>query len=357
MKLTIGTARLQALLSKAVKGASCNKLIPMTSLIAIKLKDGVLTLTTTDATNYFTLVEDGVSGDEFYVAVQVDILAKLVSKMTCDEITLEVTDSALEVSGNGKYQIEIPLEDDGSHVKLPDPAEKFNKGQADKIGSVDSTVILTALTSIKPALATTQDFPWFTCYYVSDSITGTDTYTVADSKQGFLKAPKLINPIVMDLLGLFIGEINVYAIDDKMLFEAENGYVYCTIPSGIEHYSIDAIKGLVNQEFDFSCAVSKSALLNLLDRISLFVGAYDNGKITLSFGKEGLEVTSRYASETILYTNADSAGDFVCKTDVNTLATHVKAQTGSEITIAYGKDNALKLIDGDITSVVALLEE
>lgn len=359
MKLTIGTQRLQALLNKAVKGAGSNKNIPMTSLIAIELKDGELRLTTTDATNYLTLVADNVVGDDLYVAVQVDLLAKLVSRMTCAEVTLSVTDNSLEVSGNGKYQIDIPLEDDGTPVKLPNPVEAFNKGN--KIGSVDSSVILTALTSLKPALATTLDYslscPWFTCYYVKDSITATDTFTVADCKQGFLEEPKLISPVVMDLLGLLSGEISVYADGDKMLFEADGGIVYGTIPSGIEHYSIDVISDLVNQGFMYSCRVVKSALLSLLDRISLFVGVYDNGKITLSFDDDGLTVTSRYASETIAYTDDISVGKFVCQTDVNTLTTQVKAQTGSEIMIEYGEDNAIKLVDGDVTSVVALLEE
>lgn len=355
MKLTIGTARLQALLNKAVKGAGCNKLIPMTSLIAIQLSNGVLTVTTTDKTNYLSLIEKDVVGDEFYVAVQVDLLAKLVSRMTCDEVVLEVADNALNVIGNGKYQIDIPLEDDGTPVRLPNPAESFDK--KNKIGSVDSSVILTALTSLKPALATTMDYPWFTCYYVKDSITATDTYTVADYTKGFLEDAKLISSEVMDLLGLFSGEISVYADDDKILFEAENGNVYGTTPNGIEHYSIDAIQDLVNQEFDFSCTVVKSALLSLLDRISLFVGAYDNGKITLTFGKDYLEVTSRYASEAIEYTDSGSSGDFICQTDVNTLTTQIKAQTGSEITIEYGKDNAIKIVDDDLTSVVALLEE
>ena len=355
MKLTIGTQRLQALLNKAVKGAGSNKLIPMTSLIAIKLKDGVLSLTTTDATNYLSLIEKDVAGDEFYVAVQVDLLAKLVSRMTCDEVTLEVADNCLNVIGNGNYQIDIPLEDDGTAVKLPNPIETFKKDN--KVGTVDSSVILTALSSIKPALATTMEYPWFTCYYVKDSITATDTYTVADYTKGFLEDAKLISSTVMDLLGLFVSEINVYADGDKMLFEAENGAVYGTVPNGIENYSIDAIQGLVKQEFDHSCKIVKSSMLNLLDRISLFVGAYDNGKITLNFGKDSLEVTSRYASEIIEYTDKENAGEFVCSTDVNTLVTQVKAQSGSEITIEYGKDNALKIVDGDLTSVVALLEE
>lgn len=355
MKLTIGTGMLQALLAKAVKGAGCNKLIPMTSLIAIKLTDGTLTVTTTDATNYLCLTEDNIDGDEFYVAVQVDLLSKLVSRMTCDEVTLEVADNCLNVIGNGKYQIDVPLEDDGTMVKLPNPIEKFNKDN--KIGAVWDSVISTVLTSMKPALATTMDYPWFTCYYVKDSIVATDTYTVADYTEGFLEDAKLISSEVMDLLGLLTGNIEVFLDGDKMLFEAENGVVYGAIPSGIEHYSIKEIKTLVNQEFEYSCTVVKPALLSLLDRIALFVGAYDNGKITLSFGKDGLEVTSRYATEVVKYLTAENTGEFVCQTDVNTLVAQVKAQMNSEITIQYGKENAIKLIDGDLTSVVALLEE
>ena len=355
MKLTISTTRLQALLNKAVQGAGCDKLIPMTSLIAIKLSNGVLTLTTNDATNYLRLIEKDVAGDEFYVAVQVDILARLISRLTCDNVTLEVTDRCLNVIGNGTYQIELDLEDDGSLVKLPNPIDNFNKDN--QIGSVDPEIIRIALTSVKPALATTSDIPWFTNYYVKDSITSTDTYTVANYNKGFLEEPKLISSTVMDLLGLFTGTINIYADGDKMLFEADNGVVYGAIPSGIEQYSIGAIKGLVNQEFDYSCTVVKSALLKLLERISLFVGIYDNGKITLSFGKDGLEVISKYANEKINYTNADNAGEFVCSTDVNTLMTEVKAQVSSEISFEYGNETALKIIDGDITSVLALLTE
>ena len=301
------------------------------------------------------LTEKEVAGDEFYVAVQVDLLAKLVSKMTCDNITLEVTDNALEVSGNGKYQIELDLEDDGSLVKLPNPIETFT--EPTKVGSTNSQVIMQTLASIKPALAKTEEFPWFTCYYVGDNITATDTYTVADSKNGFLKEPKLISSAVMDLIGLFSGDVDIYIHGDKMLFDMDNGAVYGVIPSGVEHYSIEDIKALVSQEFGSSCTVVKSALLSLLDRIALFVGTYDNGKITLSFGENGLEVTSKYASEIIPYVKSENAEEFVCQTDINTLAVQVKAQTGSEITIEYGEDNAIKMTDGNITIIVALLED
>lgn len=357
MKLTIGTARLQALLSKAIKGAGCNDVIPKTGLISIKLHEGELTLTTTDDTNWLTLIENGVSGDEFYVAVKVDLLTKLVSKMTCENVTLEVTDSSLEVSGNGKYQIALDIEDDGSLVKLTNPADNFKTGH--KIGTVNNGTVRTILTSVKPALATDADeSPWNINYYVGNNVTATDSYTVADYKGGFLSEPKLISPIVMDLLGLFSDSvIDVWADGDKMMFISDSGTLYSIIPDGIEHYSIEDINALVSQKFGFSCTVVKSALLNLLDRIALFVGIYDNGMITLVFGKDGLTVESRYATETIPYVKNDDSDEFVCKTDVATLVTQVKAQTGSEITIEYGEENAIKIIDGDITSVIALLTE
>lgn len=353
MKLTIGTVRLQAMLNKAVRGAGCNKNIPMTSLIAIKLEDGTLTLTTTDATQYLSLVEKNVVGDNLYVAVQVDLLAKLVSRFTCDEVTLEVTDSSLDVIGNGKYQIEIQLDDDGTPTKLPNPIESFEKNN--KIGETNSQTILTALNSVKPALATTVDYPWYTCYYVGENILGTDNLTIANCPQGFLKEPKLISGIVMDLLGLFSGNISVYANDDKMLFECENGAVYGEIPAGIEYYSIEDIEGLVVQKFDSSCKVVKSSLFNLLDRISLFMSAYDDEKITLTFDEDGLTVSSKYATETIPYVESHNPGEFVCKTYLNTLLTIVKAQSNGEFVIEYGEENAIKLIDREITSVVALV--
>ena len=90
MKLQIKTTKLQEMLSKAIKGASNNKLIPLTGLIAIQLKDNKLTLTTTDATNYLYIQDDNIEGDDFYAVVQVDTFAKLVARMTCETITIDL---------------------------------------------------------------------------------------------------------------------------------------------------------------------------------------------------------------------------------------------------------------------------
>ena len=53
MELTIRTSELQDMVSKVIKCSSNNKLLPLTSLMSIKVESNFLTLATTDGTNYF----------------------------------------------------------------------------------------------------------------------------------------------------------------------------------------------------------------------------------------------------------------------------------------------------------------
>ena len=88
MKMTITTSTMQNLVSKAMKGASNNKMIPLTGLMAIQLKDHLLTLITTDATNYLYVREDKVEGDDFYVVTQAEMFSKLIARLTCEKVSL-----------------------------------------------------------------------------------------------------------------------------------------------------------------------------------------------------------------------------------------------------------------------------
>ena len=122
MKLTIGTELMKDVVARAIKGAGNNKLIPITSMMCIELKGGDLTVITTDATNYLYIKEQHVAGDDFYVVVDANQFAKLVSKMTCESITMAVDEKlyTMKVKGNGNYTIELPLDEDGGPVKFPD---------------------------------------------------------------------------------------------------------------------------------------------------------------------------------------------------------------------------------------------
>jgi DNA polymerase III sliding clamp (beta) subunit (PCNA family) len=357
MKLTINTATLQGLVARAMKGASCNKMIPLTGLMAIELKDHTLTLTTTDATNYLYVRENKVDGDDFYVVVQADIFSKLIARLTCENVSLALKNSSLTVTGNGEYSIELPLDEEGELIKYPNPLSNFVKGEPTQINL--STIKL-ILSTAKVSLATTLDVPCYTGYFVGHKIIATDTCQICGIDIKLFDQPVLISAEMMNLLDVMSSEkIDVYTGGDTMMFSTQDCIVYGKTMDCLSDFQIDAIDSLLGENFDSACRLSKSALLQLLDRLSLFVGVYDKNGIYLTFTRDGLMITSKQAnsSEVIKYIESDNFKDFTCCVDIEMFRSLIKANTGDSIEMQYGEDNAIKLTDGNVTQILALLED
>lgn len=357
MKLTMNTSVLQGLVSRAMKGASCNRMIPLTGLMSIELKDHTLTLTTTDATNYLYVMEHKVDGDDFYVVVQADIFSKLIARLTCEKVSLELKKHSLTVVGNGEYSIELPLDEEGELIKYPNPATNFVKGKATE---VNLSTIKLILSTAKVSLATTLDVPCYTGYFVGHKIIATDTCQICGIDIDLFSQPALISAEMMALLDVMTNEkIKVYRDADTMMFETLDCVVYGKTMDCLDDFQIDAIDSLLGEEFDSACRLSKSALLQLLDRLSLFVGVYDKNGIYLTFTRDGLMITSKQAnsSEVIKYIESDNFQNFTCCVDIEMLRSLIKANTCDSIEVQYGEDNAIKLTDGNVTQILALLED
>lgn len=354
--MKIKTTKLQEMISKAIKGVGNNKLIPLTSLIALNVSDNKLTITSTDATNYLYITSD-INSDDFYVCVQADQFSKLITRMTCDEVSLEVINDNLEIKGNGTYTIALPLDEDGTMVKYPNPAESL-KGET--IGTVKLATITSILNSIKPGLATTMEFPQYVNYYVGDCVVATDTFKLNSLNTNLFSVPKLISGEMMNLLEVVTADtITVIADDNKIMFKTDDCVVYGTTASNIDDFSIDRLQEIIQQEFTSSCKLAKTSLLQLLDRISLFVDTFDEGAVTLNFTKDGLLVSSKKSNgtELIPYIESNNFADFVGIADIIGLQTQIKAQASDTIELQYGLDTALKFVDGDSVSILALLTD
>jgi len=361
MKLTMKTEKLKEMVSKAIKGVGNNKLIPLTSLMAIEVKDNKFTLITTDATNYLYVVEDKVVADDFYVVVDANVFSKLISKMTSENVTLEVASGVwvLNVKGNGAYKIELPLDEDGEPIKYPDPLTKADLHTWTQ-KTINRSTVQVILDTIKPALAVTLENPCYTGYYVGDHVVATDTYKIASMDVPLFTNPRLVSAEFMDLLAVITDEkITVYMTDTDIVCSTPDCIVYGKFMEGLDDYAIEAIMGLVDSKFDSFCSVSKNAILQLLDRLSLFVGTYDKNAIHLTFTQNGLQVSSKAASgvEIINYVSSTNFRDFTCAIDIQMLMQEIKAIQNDVIEIYYGGDNAIKLVDGNIKIVVALLED
>jgi len=358
MSFKIKTETLKEMVSKVVKGASNNKLIPLTQMMAVELKNNKLTLITTDKSNYLYVTQDKVDGEDFSVTIEVETFSKLIGKMTSEYIELTLKDNTLEVKGNGKYNIELPLDENGDLIAFPNPLNNTMPLPVSK--TIELSTIRKILNTAKASLATTLEAPCYTGYYVGDKVLTTDTYKICSIGVNLLGEEVLISPQMMDLLDVIDNEkIDVTIEEDKIAFTTSNCIIYGYKMEGLEDYAVDAISGLLETEFESTCKINKANILSALDRIALFVGTYDNKAIRLNFTKEGIDISSKQSNgiEKVDYTESENFKSFTCFIDIDMLTSQIKANTDDIIELHYGNDKFVSLINGNITQIIALLED
>ena len=362
MKLTIKTIKLQEMLSKSVKCAGNNKLVPISSLLGIKQKDNQLELTTTNVKDYLYVREENECDGEFSVTVYVDTFSKLISKLTCEYVSLELKDSCLEVTGNGTYKINLPLDENGDVIKYPNPVKTYTENaEFSETGEIELFNIKTISNSIKPALAVTPEVPCYMAYYMGDKVIATDTYKIAGLMEKVFDKPKLLSANTIELLTLIEEpkvKFTAFA-NGTLLFETPKITVFSSVVEGLEDYAVDAITNLLNLTTDSYCEIVKDSLLQLLDRLALFVSPYDKNAVNLTFTNDGIVVTSKSSSgeELIPYATIHDFKEFTCAADIQMLQTQIKAIPTNLVTLYFGSQQALKLKTNNLIQIIGLLSD
>lgn len=354
--MKVVTSRMKEAVNKAIKGAGFNNLIPITSMIGIKLSDGKLRLLTTDMTNTLCIIIDKVAGDDMDITVDADKFGKLIAKTTSEDIDLSVKDDVLFVKANGTYKIPLISDEEGL---VTFPALSETKG---KTTNVKLTSIMQAYNINKSALAKTLENPALTGYYCGDMVISTDANVITfnDFKMFEQDEPLLISPQLMQLLTLNKQE-DIKLIADKTLltFIADDMVVQGAVMEGIEDFPADDVKAYLDEAFTSSCKVPKDLLLATLDRLALFIEPYDKNGAYFTFGRKGINIHSKKdaSTEVINYVESKDFEPFVCCVDIPMLKEQLQANPDDTVKICYGNENALKIESGKVTQVIALLED
>lgn len=354
--MKVVTSRMKEAVNKAIKGAGFNNLIPITSMIGIKLSDGKLRLLTTDMTNTLCIIIDKVSGVDMDITVDADKFGKLIAKTTSEDIELIVIDDVLSVKANGTYKIPLIADEEGL---VTFPALSETKG---KTTNVKLTSIMQAYNINKSALAKTLENPALTGYYCGDMVISTDANVITfnDFKMFEQDEPLLISPQLMQLLTLNKQE-DIKLITDKTLltFIADDMVVQGAVMEGIEDFPADDVKAYLDEAFTSSCKVPKDLLLATLDRLALFIEPYDKNGAYFTFGRKGINIHSKKdaSTEIINYVESKNFEPFMCCVDIPMLKEQLQANPDDTIKICYGNENALKIESGKVTQVIALLED
>lgn len=359
--MVFNTRKLQEMVSKSVKGCSNNKMLPMTSIMAIQSKDGKLILTTTDMTNYLYVVGESDADEDFYITVNADKMSKFIATLTTETVTFNVTDKYLEVKSNGTYKIEFELDPtDDKMIEFP-PFESCGK----KIGKVSMATIRSILSTLKPALSKDTVTPCYTNYFVGDSVIATDLNTInmMDVKL-FDKAnkPMFISTELMDLIGLCTEDtIEVESNGEAFDVISDHIQIHSTLFEYTSQYQTEDINGVLAFDYKDECEINRSALLQTLDRIMLFIDdEFSDGVANLIFGKDGVTVESTLSngSETIEYADGGKhSKEFECMISVPSFREQVKSFATDSLKICYGREESIKIVEGSIMSCIGLVTE
>lgn len=371
MKFTITTAVLQDMLTKSTKCASNDNQRPLTGLIAIQLKDNVLTLITSSATNYLYVHKDKIAGEDFYVVVPVDIFSKLVSKLTAENTTLELKDDTLVVTSGGTYTIGVSIDEEGELTRYPDPyhtSDEFKDYKSYPIKKSTLNLILSVNSASIADGDIAKELPEaYTGYHMSDSIVTTDSIKMCGIDIKVCDEPILVRPETMKLTDVFTEEnLEIRISDDsrgnKNIVITSVGNIDCEIVSklleNMEDFAINAINNLLASNFTSSCAINKVKLAQAIDRLSLFINKLDNFALFLTFTKDGLKLSNKKSNseEVIPYEASDDFSPYSCILDINALSDQIKAVPGDLVNICYGNEVAVKFEDGNITQMIAIMQ-
>lgn len=353
--MVIETTKFQDMVARAARGASENRLLPITSMMLIQLQDNVLTLKTTDTANYLTISAGDVEGDNFYVVVPVELFSKLIAKMTSETITLCLKENSLEVEGDGSYSIPVPVDEDGP-IKFPTYHFDANVvGQAIPLSAVNNIIYVN-----KAAVSRTIEIPCLRGYYIGDKVVSSDSEVICINDMKLFDEDYLISPEMMDLLSLAKHEdIMCYYNDGYFLFESKGMELYGSEHDDKELYPINEVLGYLDVEFSSMCTLPKLLLQNVIDRLLLFIEVYDKNGAYFTFTPEGLKIHSKKSSsvEVIKYIVSENFQPFMCCVDIPMLHAQIESNPGDILEVHYGNESALKLVSGKVTQVLALLED
>ncbi len=366
-QLVIKTDVFKDVCSKILTAVDSTELSIVTETLELFAKDRVLVMSVTNR-EYFAEVRLDMEEDyEFHSTVNASMFLKLVSQITTEEIQLTVSDNALVVKGNGTYK--LPLIFDGEELLTLPKIQIENETSKFPIKAEILNSILTY--NSKELSKGVISKPIQKLYYMDEM--GAITFTSGACVNSFtLPNPVkvLFNNRLVKLFKLFKdGEVEFTLgfdaitediVQTKVRFASE--YVTITAilscdDSLLQSVPVGGIRGRANAEYPHSVNVNKDAMIQTINRLTLF----NSGKSNLSrpYGKFDFDTHSvtiydysKENSEVVNYASGEVSSPYSAMLNLNDLKTTLETCTESHLCISFGDGSAVVISRGNIKNVI-----
>lgn len=360
MEVKIKTAVLQDMMNKSVKGAGNDKAMPITQLMGVEVDNDHLCLTTTDGENFLTVFDKPESVKEpAAFCVSAEMFSKLVLKTTSEFITLTLDKNVLKVKGNGTYTFPLSSDEEGDLVSIPHVSLKGLEG-VEILGEVDAKDFKEIYSIGKTALATNNAERVFTGFYLDKNGVVTSNGAKATLiRKKITEKPLLLSNALMALATLINAEkVKFHLYENKVFVTGKGLAVQGVCMPELEEYPIESISQFVATEFEHNVKLNKAVLTNILDRVGLFIGAYDKNGVSFNFGENGVIVADLHGAASELLKTEGKVESFNTTLDIQSLRDMLSVNPEEAISLDYGKKEAVRVSFGDTVQVLSTqLEE
>lgn len=355
---SIKTDVLQSLTNRIIRGAGKTKFNPLTNLVSVVVKDNKMSLTTTDSDTWFTLTSPIESGDDLSFTVDVDMFCKVIGKTTVDTVKITVDDDVVTMHGNGTYKIGVMLDVDGQPVKFPEHTLNTPKCE----GVIKTEVIRDIILHNKASLSLDEAIPSIKNYMCMDDAVYTAN-GIAITRNGVktFGEDTLVAPTAFELLTLCgDDEVQFKMSDSNILFTTDTMTLFTVVKEGLADYPVDiCVENTTTLDYPSNCTLSKSQMLNVIDRLSLFIKDTDVNGLLLSFTETSVKVETfnHKGVESVQYQGSNNFADYTCAVDIDEFKREVASRAGESFNLYYGNERAIAIKEDNVTQVLALISE
>lgn len=362
--ILLKTEMIKDVCSDISQAVDSNGLLDVTEVLQIELINKQLSLSVTNGEYYVKYKLDVDTTEELKAVVNASTFLKLISKLTTDEISLEIVGTNLIVEANGNYKFPLVYKDDSllevKEIVIDNPTTTF---------SVKSNVLKSILDyntgELNKGILTN---PVQKLYYVDNE--GAITFTTGACVNSFtLPSPVklLLNKRLVKLFKLFdeedvsftLGQDDVNGVTvTKVRFETTTMTLVSLLNSNdtlINSVPASAIRSRANTVYDYGVVVSKSNLLSAIDRLSLFIDSMVSQVIKLHFTSQGVQLSDIDVKnvEKIQYEGSSNVvDDYEMVLNLQDLKTTVSLHDDSYITFAFGNHQAVVINKDNVYVII-----
>lgn len=327
--------------------------------------DELIYLSTTDREIYMSLGIPAVGAANFKATIQTDKFFQLISKLTTEEIELEVDNLNLKIKANGEYKVPLLYTQEGTLLELPEiTLNNITQTAILKSQALKNILLNNSREVLVDKVAAGQPQSY---YYLDNNCaitynTGVCYYKLLnESAFRILLSQKVVNLFKIfsqddeDVelnISIECDENNTEIIKGNFIFKnAVKIAFYAPNSSIINKIPLDRINNMISLDYQATMKVNKQTLLGAIDRSMIFAesdfcyGILDfNQVLTL----QSYDATSR---EIITPEELDNQITYSLAINLKRLRAAI-VNSSDDLYISYGDSRTLKIKSGDVVDII-----